>query len=170
MAASFEPNGEGPLGLTSGKYNNNARAAQGQRQESACFFEIKTILFTFEELLPINMSHQPLFDHESDDVRRYFTIGEIADMFNVSKSLIRFWESEFDVLRPAKNSKGDRRFTRQNIEQFRLIYHLVKERGFTLEGAKKELAATKTRQREKEAMIARLKELKGLLEEIREKL
>ncbi|MFM9949798.1 MAG: MerR family transcriptional regulator [Saprospiraceae bacterium] len=113
------------------------------------------------------MNQNPLFDHESDDVRRYFTIGEIADMFNVSKSLIRFWESEFDVLRPAKNSKGDRRFTRQNIEQFRLIYHLVKERGFTLEGAKKELVATKTRQREKEAIIARLQELKGLLETLK---
>ena len=113
------------------------------------------------------MNQNPLFDHESDDVRRYFTIGEIADMFKVSKSLIPFWESEFDVLRPAKNSKGDRRFTHQNIEQFRLIYHLVKERGFTLEGAKKELAATKTRQREKEAMIGRLRELKGLLETLK---
>ncbi len=113
------------------------------------------------------MNQQTVFDPESEDVRRYFTIGEIAEMFNVSKSLIRFWESEFDVLRPAKNSKGDRRFTRQNIEQFRLIYHLVKERGFTLEGAKKELTASKTRQKEKEAIIGQLKELKGLLETLK---
>jgi len=113
------------------------------------------------------MNPNLLLDNELDDMRRYYTIGEIADMFSVSKSLIRFWESEFDVLRPAKNSKGDRRFTRQNIEQFRLIYHLVKERGFTLEGAKKEIAASKTRQREKEAHIVRLRELKALLETLK---
>ena len=73
----------------------------------------------------------------------YYSIGEISSMFNVSKSLIRFWESEFDLLKPHKNSKGDRRFTQQNIDQFKTIYYLVKERGFTLEGAKKEIKQNK---------------------------
>lgn len=71
--------------------------------------------------------------------KRYYTIGEVADMFGVSKSLIRYWETEFDFLKPHKNSKGDRRFTVQNIEQFGQIYQLVKEQGFTLDGARKAL-------------------------------
>ncbi|MCO6462345.1 MAG: MerR family transcriptional regulator [Saprospiraceae bacterium] len=69
----------------------------------------------------------------------YFSISEIAESFGVSTSLIRYWETEFSFLKPHKNSKGDRRFTKQNIEQLQLIYNLVKVRGFTLEGAKNEL-------------------------------
>ena len=69
------------------------------------------------------------------ELKRYYTIGEVADMFGISKSLIRYWEGEFDNLKPHKNSKGDRRFTPANIEQLRLIYDLVKVKGFTLEGA-----------------------------------
>jgi len=80
----------------------------------------------------------------TDEITKlYYSIGEIAEMFSVSKSLIRFWETEFDLLKPHKNSKGDRRFTQQNIDQFRTIYHLVKERGFTLEGAKREIKNSK---------------------------
>ena len=75
----------------------------------------------------------------------YFSISEIADSFGVSTSLIRYWETEFSFLKPHKNSKGDRRFTKQNIEQLQLIYHLVKERGFTLEGAKNELKENRKR-------------------------
>jgi DNA-binding transcriptional MerR regulator len=78
-----------------------------------------------------------LFD--GDQYKRYYTISEVADRFGVSKSLIRYWEKEFDILTPYKNSKGDRRFTRQNIDQIQLIYSLLKERGFTLKGAKKEI-------------------------------
>lgn len=80
----------------------------------------------------------------TDEITKlYYSIGEIATMFSVSKSLIRFWETEFDLLKPHKNSKGDRRFTQQNIDQFRTIYHLVKERGFTLDGAKREIKTNK---------------------------
>ena len=61
------------------------------------------------------------------DHKRYYTIGEVAELFEVSRSLIRFWENEFDILRPHKNSKGDRRFTPQNLEQLQLIYQLVRE-------------------------------------------
>ena len=68
--------------------------------------------------------------------KRYYGIGEVAQAFGVNTSLIRFWEKEFDVLQPKKNAKGNRKFTPQDIKNLQLIYHLVKERGFTLEGAK----------------------------------
>lgn len=69
----------------------------------------------------------------------YFTIGEVADYFNVNSSLIRFWEKEFEVLKPHKNKKGNRLFTRKDIENLRVIFHLVKEKGYTLQGAKEKL-------------------------------
>ncbi len=98
----------------------------------------------------------------------YYSIGEVAEMFSVSKSLIRFWESEFDFLRPHKNSKGDRRFTQQNIEQFRLIYELVKERGFTLEGAKREIKVNKERIQIRERALNSLQRLRGFLDELKD--
>lgn len=98
----------------------------------------------------------------------YYSIGEVSKMFDVSKSLIRFWESEFDLLRPHKNSKGDRRFTQQNLNQFRLIYHLVKERGFTLDGAKKELKENKDRHVKKQEALDGLYKLRGFLEGLKE--
>lgn len=91
-------------------------------------------------------------------------------MFGVSKSLIRFWESEFDILRPHKNSKGDRRFTQQNIEQFKLIYQLVKERGFTLKGAKQELKKNRDRMEKRNKAIATLTRLRNFLEDLKEEL
>lgn len=68
--------------------------------------------------------------------KRYYGIGEVAKAFGVNTSLIRFWEKEFDILKPKKNAKGNRKFTPDDIKHLKLIYHLVKERGFTLEGAK----------------------------------
>lgn len=100
--------------------------------------------------------------------KRYYTISEVADMFTVSKSLIRFWENEFSSLRPHKNSKGERRFTAKNIEQFRLIHHLVKERGFTLEGAKQEIKRQQTFVKEKNATLKRLKQLRSFLMTVKE--
>ena len=64
--------------------------------------------------------------------KRYYSIGEVAKAFNVNASLIRFWDSEFDILKPKKNAKGNRMFTPEDITNLQLIYHLVKERGFTL--------------------------------------
>lgn len=101
------------------------------------------------------------------NLKRYYSISEVAEMFDVSNSLIRFWETEFDTLKPAKNSKGDRRFTPQNIEQVRLIYHLVKERGFTLNGAKQEIQTQKKRATEKKKVLKRLNELKVFLEDLK---
>jgi DNA-binding transcriptional MerR regulator len=106
----------------------------------------------------------------TDDLKRYYTIGEVASMFDISKSLIRFWETEFDLLKPHKNSKGDRRFTPQNLEQLETIYHLVKERGFTISGAKEEIHRQKEVQREKDTQIQALKSARDCLDRIREDL
>jgi len=69
----------------------------------------------------------------------FFTISEVAAMFKVNASLIRFWEKEFEVLKPRKSNKGNRLYTKKDIENLRVIYHLVKEKGFTLQGAKEKL-------------------------------
>ncbi len=69
----------------------------------------------------------------------YYTIGEVAEIFDVNTSLIRFWEKEFEIIKPKKNKKGNRLFTEKDVDNFFIIYHLVKERGFTLQGAKDKL-------------------------------
>lgn len=79
----------------------------------------------------------PYKPHRTEKI--YYSIGEVAEMFDVNTSLIRFWEKEFDILQPKKNKKGNRMFTRSDVENIHLIYHLVRERGFTLEGARKQL-------------------------------
>ena len=76
---------------------------------------------------------------ETDIVKLYYTIGEVSEMFEVNTSLIRFWEKEFDIIKPKKNKKGNRLFTPEDIDNFKVIYNLVKEQGLTLDGAKKYL-------------------------------
>ena len=93
----------------------------------------------------------------------YFSIGEVADMFGVNTSLIRFWEKEFSIIKPKKNKKGNRLFTQKDIENFKIIYHLVKEKGFTLEGAKNELKSNKEFLRDKFEVINRLKYIREQL-------
>ncbi len=99
--------------------------------------------------------------------KRYYTIGELAGMFNVSKSLVRFWEQEFDYLRPYKSSKGERRFTQENIRQFEAIYVLVKEKGYTLAGAKRILKEQKDFLQQKKDALQTLQRLKGFLEDLK---
>ena len=113
------------------------------------------------------MKQLPIFEEDKDNLKRYYSIGEVAKMFEVSKSLIRFWENEFDFLKPHKNSKGDRRFTVQNLEQLNLIYELVKERGFTIDGARKEIQRLQQWEKEKEEWVERLEQLKKGLQELR---
>lgn len=76
---------------------------------------------------------------EDNLTRIYYTIGEVAHMFNVNTSLIRFWEKEFDIIQPKKNKKGNRLFTQKDVDNFHLIFNLVKERGYTLKGAREKL-------------------------------
>ncbi|HXH19526.1 MAG TPA: MerR family transcriptional regulator [Chitinophagales bacterium] len=105
---------------------------------------------------------------EFEITKLYYSIGEVAKMFNVSTSLLRFWESEFDILKPKKNRKGNRLFTPEDIKNLKVIYHLVKERGFTLEGAKKKLKANQADTINKVEIIDSLKKLRGFLMEMKE--
>ncbi|MBN2522812.1 MAG: MerR family transcriptional regulator, partial [Bacteroidales bacterium] len=100
----------------------------------------------------------------------YYAIGEVAGMFNVNTSLIRFWEKEFDIIKPRKNKKGNRFFTKQDINNLHLIYHLVKEKGMTLNGAKKKLKENKDDTTNNFEIIKSLTEIKNLLLEIKENL
>lgn len=93
----------------------------------------------------------------------YYNIGEVADAFGVNTSLIRFWEKEFDILTPKKNAKGNRKFTIQDVNNIELIYHLVKERGFTLDGAKQNLKKNKAETISKYELIRKLKHIKSEL-------
>ena len=92
--------------------------------------------------------------------KRYFKIGEVAKAFNVNTSLIRFWDKEFDVLKPKKNNKGNRLFTQEDIKNLQLIYHLVKEKGFTLDGAKNKLKESPEKITNNHSAIARLQTIK----------
>jgi len=100
----------------------------------------------------------------------YYSIGEVAEMFNVNPSLIRYWEKEFDIIKPKKNKKGNRFFTIDDIEHFHIIYYLVKELGLTLKGAKKKLKENKEGTMNNFEAVKSLKEIKTLLLEIREDL
>jgi DNA-binding transcriptional MerR regulator len=102
--------------------------------------------------------------------RLYYSIGEVADAFGVNTSLIRFWEKEFDALKPKKNAKGNRKFTPQDIKNLELIYHLVKERGFTLEGAKIHLKENKQKTLDQFEIIRKLESVKAELIKIKEQL
>ncbi|MEM6892865.1 MAG: MerR family transcriptional regulator [Bacteroidota bacterium] len=102
--------------------------------------------------------------------KRYYGIGEVAKAFGVNTSLIRFWEKEFDVLQPKKNAKGNRKFTPQDIQNLKLIYHLVKERGFTLEGAKIHLKEEKQKTLSKFEIIDKLQLVKAELLKIKDQL
>lgn len=102
--------------------------------------------------------------------KRYYGIGEVARAFDVNTSLIRFWEKEFDALKPKKNAKGNRKFTPDDIKTLELIYHLVKERGFTLEGAKTHLKEHKKKALDNFELIRKLESIKSELLKIKEQL
>jgi DNA-binding transcriptional MerR regulator len=102
--------------------------------------------------------------------KRYYGIGEVAKAFGVNTSLIRFWEKEFDILKPKKNAKGNRKFTPEDIKNLQFIYHLVKERGFTLEGAKTHLKEDKKESLNNFEIISKLKGIKNQLIKIKENL
>ena len=102
--------------------------------------------------------------------KRYYGIGEVAKAFGVNTSLIRFWEKEFDALKPKKNAKGNRKFTPQDIDNLKLIYHLVKERGFTLDGAKTHLKENRQKTLDNYEIIDKLGRIKSELIKIKEQL
>ena len=104
---------------------------------------------------------------EKEIEKMYWSIGEVAEMYDVSTSLLRFWEKEFDILQPKKNRKGDRFFTQKDMENLKIIYHLVKERGFTLKGAKQQLKENKEQTVEKVRIIESLEKVKGFLQDLK---
>ncbi len=98
----------------------------------------------------------------------YYSIGEVADLFDVNASLIRYWEKEFDILKPLKNKKGNRLFTQKDLDNLRIIYHLVKERGFTLQGAKDKLRQNKEDVVNKVEVVDSLMRIKGFLLDLKD--
>ena len=102
--------------------------------------------------------------------KRYYGIGEVAKAFGVNTSLIRFWEKEFDAIKPKKNAKGNRKFTPEDIKNLKLIYHLVKERGFTLDGAKTHLKEEKKTALNTFEIISKLEDIKAQLLKIKAQL
>jgi DNA-binding transcriptional MerR regulator len=96
----------------------------------------------------------------------YYSIGEVAKMFDVNTSLIRFWEKEFDIIKPKKNKKGNRLFTKKDIDNFHIIYHLVKEKGMTLKGAKKKMKENKEDTEHNFEIIRSLEQIKEMLTDL----
>lgn len=99
--------------------------------------------------------------------KRYYSVTEVAKMFNVTTSLVRYWEMQFESLKPYKSGKGDRRFTPENIRQFETIYHLVKEQGYTIAGANRYLKEEKENIRQKQEALKTLRRLRGFLEDLK---
>lgn len=104
-------------------------------------------------------------EHPKDKL--YYSIGEVANMFGVNQSLIRFWESEFSIIKPRRNKKGSRFFTPKDVDNFHLIFHLVKERGYTLQGAKQKLFGQSEEVNENFEVIKRLKNIRSFLVDMR---
>lgn len=102
-----------------------------------------------------------------ENKKLYYTMGEVAEMFDVNQSLIRYWDKEFSILKPDKNKKGNRLFRPQDIDAFRLIYHLTKEKGMTINGAKLYIAQRKLEPIEKDmVVIEKLEGIKALLKDV----
>jgi len=100
----------------------------------------------------------------------FYSISEVADMFAVNTSNIRFWENEFDILKPNKNNKGNRLFTKEDIENLKIIYHLLKEKGMTIKGAQKKLKENKDDTLQNYEVVKRLQEIRQKLMDIKEEL
>jgi DNA-binding transcriptional MerR regulator len=98
--------------------------------------------------------------------KMYYSIGDVADMFKLKPSLIRLWENEFDALKPKKNGKGDRHFRPEDVKTLQLIFHLLREKKYTMEGAK-DFIKNNSRSAEKFAMVEELKKIKAFLHELK---
>ena len=105
---------------------------------------------------------------EREISKKYYSIGEVAEKLDLNTSLIRFWESEFEILNPKKNKKGLRKYTQKDIEIIEKIYHLLKKQGFTIDGAKK--AFKRKEETDSETFQSQLENIKNRLIEIRKKI
>ena len=107
---------------------------------------------------------------EITPTKLYYSITEVAEMFDVNASLLRYWEGEFDIIKPKKNKKGNRMFNKDDIEKFKLIFHLVKERGYTLQGAKLKLSESKAEVMNNLEVIEKLNKIKAFLLNLKKEL
>ncbi|MFD0794218.1 MerR family transcriptional regulator [Mucilaginibacter litoreus] len=107
---------------------------------------------------------------EREISKMYYTMGEVSAMFDVNQSLIRFYEKEFDVLSPKKNKKGNRYFTPEDIENLKIIFHLIRDKGYTLQGAKDHLKNNMGSSKDHQRVIDSLENLKNFLLEVRDEL
>ena len=102
--------------------------------------------------------------------KRYYTIGEVAKAFGVNTSLLRYWEKEFKEIQPKKKSNGVRKYTPTDLKNIKLIFHLLKEKGMTIEGAKKQLKVSKSSEETKMDVLKKLEQIKKELESLRNNL
>ena len=105
-----------------------------------------------------------------DDNKLYYSIGEISNILKVNNSLIRFWEKEFEIIKPKKNSRGNRIFTKKDLENITLIHHLLKEKKYTIDGARKKIRENKDGAQKNFQIIDKLKNIRQKLSEIRNEL
>lgn len=98
--------------------------------------------------------------NKNKDLKLFYSIGEVAKMFGINESTLRFWEKEFDIINPRKSGKGTRYYKKEDIENVRLVFHLVKERGLTLAGAKQKIKDNPESTKKNEEVVARLKGIK----------
>lgn len=101
--------------------------------------------------------------------KRYYSIGEVARAFGVNTSLLRFWEKEFDSIQPKKKDSGVRKYTPEDVKNIQLVFHLVKEKGLTIDGAKKQLKSH-SKDDPKTVLIEKLQKIKGEIERFRDQL
>ena len=102
--------------------------------------------------------------------KRYYTIGEVAKAFEVNTSLLRYWENQFKEIKPKKKTSGIRKYTPQDVQNIKLIYHLLKEKGMTIEGAKNQLKDSKSSEENKMDVLKKLERIKKELENLRDNL
>lgn len=102
--------------------------------------------------------------------KMYYSMGEVTAMFDVNHSLIRYYEKEFDILQPKKNKKGNRYFTPEDVENLKLILHLIRDKGYTIQGAKDHLKSNLTETKSQQSIITALENLKKFLLEVRDEL
>ena len=105
---------------------------------------------------------------QQETEKLYYSIGEVSELLGTSQSQIRFWEKEFDMLKPKKSRQGNRQFTEEDIRLLRIIKHLVKEQGYTLQGANEKIRSDMRNARKRIDVIDTLKELKSFLVEIKD--
>ena len=112
----------------------------------------------------------PLPDSFNDKEKLYYSIGETSKMFDLPVSTLRYWENEFDMIKPRKNKKGDRFFSKNDINIIRTIHYLTKVKGYTLKGAKEAMKSNFVEEAENAAIIESLTKIKEMLLQIRDNL